>query len=126
VKVKSEKSPYDSDLVHWSTRMGRNPELPSRAAVFLNQQKGKCPHCGLTFRNDDVMEVDPIIPKALRGKDEYKNLQLLHRHCHDEKTTCDLIEIMKINTSKFLDQINKFISKFDWECFNISPYWGNC
>jgi len=23
------------------------------------------------------------------GKDEYKNLQLLHRHCHDDKTALD-------------------------------------
>ncbi|MCE2673997.1 MAG: HNH endonuclease [Microcystis sp. 53598_E5] len=25
-------------------------------------------------------------PLSLGGKDEYKNLQLLHRHCHDEKS----------------------------------------
>jgi RNA-directed DNA polymerase len=27
--------------------------------------------------------------KSLGGKDDYKNLQILHRHCHDEKTTVD-------------------------------------
>ncbi|MEH2460112.1 HNH endonuclease [Nostoc sp.] len=31
----------------------------------------------------------PVIPKSLGGKDEYKNLQILHKHCHDEKTTVD-------------------------------------
>lgn len=36
------------------------------------------------------MEVNHIIPRALRGKDEYKNLQLLHRYCHDVKTKTDL------------------------------------
>ncbi|MCC5601749.1 HNH endonuclease [Nostoc favosum] len=35
------------------------------------------------------MEEDHIIPRALGGKDEYNNLQLLHRHCHDEKTFND-------------------------------------
>jgi len=30
-----------------------------------------------------------ITPKSLVGKDDYKNLQILHRHCHDEKTTED-------------------------------------
>jgi RNA-directed DNA polymerase len=35
------------------------------------------------------MEVDHIIPKSKGGRDEYKNLQLLHRHCHDEKTCFD-------------------------------------
>ncbi len=29
------------------------------------------------------------IPKSKGGKDEYKNWQLLHRHCHDEKTNID-------------------------------------
>ncbi|WP_254921425.1 HNH endonuclease [Nodularia sp. NIES-3585] len=32
------------------------------------------------------MEVDHIIPKSKGGKNDYKNLQLLHRHCHDVKT----------------------------------------
>ncbi|NJO63282.1 MAG: HNH endonuclease [Richelia sp. RM2_1_2] len=36
-----------------------------------------------------MMEVDHIIPKSKGGKDAYNNLQLLHRHCHDEKTATD-------------------------------------
>ncbi|MGB3204657.1 MAG: HNH endonuclease [Crinalium sp.] len=52
---------------------------------MLKQQKGKCHWCGLSFQNWDVLEVDHTIPKALGGKDEYKNLQLLHRHCHSGK-----------------------------------------
>jgi RNA-directed DNA polymerase len=35
------------------------------------------------------MELDHIIPKSQGGKDEYKNWQLLHRHCHDTKTARD-------------------------------------
>ncbi|HEY9893468.1 MAG TPA: HNH endonuclease, partial [Candidatus Sericytochromatia bacterium] len=27
--------------------------------------------------------------KSQGGKNEYKNIQLLHRHCHDEKTAND-------------------------------------
>ena len=41
------------------------------------------------------MEVDHIVPRAIGGKDEYKNLQLLHRHCHDVKTKTDLELIRK-------------------------------
>ncbi|MGI2909590.1 group II intron reverse transcriptase/maturase [Tolypothrix sp. VBCCA 56010] len=89
VKVKGESSPYDGNLVYWSTRMGKNPEMPFRVATLLKKQKGKCTHCELFFREDDVMEVDHIIPKSKGGKDEYKNLQLLHRHCHDTKTAND-------------------------------------
>lgn len=89
VKVKGESSPYDGNLVYWSSRMGNNPEMPIRVSKLLKKQKGKCAHCGLFFREDDVIEVDHIIPKLKGGKDEYKNLQLLHRHCHDTKTAND-------------------------------------
>ena len=89
VKVKADKSPYDGNLVYWSTRMGHHPEMPNRKALLLKQQKGKCRHCCLIFREGDVLEVDHKIPTCLGGKDEWKNLQLLHLHCHDVKTASD-------------------------------------
>jgi RNA-directed DNA polymerase len=89
VKVKGESSPYDGNLVYWSTRMGNNPEMPIGVSKLLKKQKGKCTHCKLFFREENVMEVDHIIPKSKGGKDEYRNLQLLHRHCHDTKTAND-------------------------------------
>ncbi|TAE57921.1 MAG: group II intron reverse transcriptase/maturase [Nostocales cyanobacterium] len=89
VKVKGESSPYDGNLIYWSTRLGKSPEMPSRVTTLLKRQKGKCAYCGLYFRENDVLEVDHIIPKSQGGKDEYKNLQLLHRHCHDTKTARD-------------------------------------
>ena len=89
VKVKGEASPYDGNLVYWSSRMGKHPEMPQRKAKLLKTQKGKCNFCGLTFKHDDVLEVDHIIPKSIGGTDYYQNLQLLHRHCHDQKTATD-------------------------------------
>lgn len=89
IKVKENRSPYDGDFVYWSTRMGKHPEAPKRVAILLKVQKGKCTHCGLMFKHDDVLEVDHIIPKTRGGKDEYKNFQLLHRHCHDVKSLND-------------------------------------
>jgi RNA-directed DNA polymerase len=90
VKVKGESSPYDGNLVYWSTRMGNNPEMPCRVSKLLKKQKGKCVHCGLFFRENDVMEVDHRTPKSKGGKDSYDNFDLLHRHCHDTKTATDL------------------------------------
>ncbi|MFN6438126.1 MAG: group II intron reverse transcriptase/maturase [Nostoc sp. DedSLP01] len=89
IKVKSESSPYDGNLVYWSTRMGNNPEMPIRVSKLLKKQKGKCNHCKMFFREGDVMEVDHRIPKSQGGKDSYDNRQLLHRHCHDTKTAND-------------------------------------
>lgn len=121
VKVKGDKSPYDGDLVYWSARMGAHPEMPKRRAYLLKRQKGKCTHCGFYFQEWDVMEVDHVIPRALSGKDEWKNIQLLHRHCHDEKTREDMIEIRKKETSKFFDRINKILDKYDWGWINDIP-----
>ncbi|PNW59120.1 UNVERIFIED_CONTAM: group II intron reverse transcriptase/maturase [Euhalothece sp. KZN 001] len=89
IKVKGDKSPYDGDLIYWSSRMGKHPEMPKRTASLLKKQKGKCAHCGLFFRDGELLEVDHIVPRSKGGKDEYKNWQLLHRHCHDEKTRTD-------------------------------------
>lgn len=89
IKVKSDATPFDGNLTYWSTRMGKHPEMPKRLATLLKKQKGKCNYCGLHFLDGDIIEIDHIIPKSKGGKDEYKNLQLLHRHCHDSKTALD-------------------------------------
>jgi len=60
-----------------------------RVATLLKKQKGKCTFCGNYFKDGDSLEVDHIIPKSRGGKNEYKNWQLLHRHCHDPKTASD-------------------------------------
>jgi RNA-directed DNA polymerase len=89
VKVKGNSTPYDGDWIYWSKRRGEYPETPTRVATLLKTQKGKCTHCGLYFTPTDIVEVDHIQPRSLGGKDEYKNLQLLHKHCHDTKTEND-------------------------------------
>ncbi len=87
--VKGESSPYNGNLVDWSTRKGKQPEMPQRVTKLLKAQKGKCAYCNLYFREEDVMEVDHRIPKSKGGKDSYSNWDLLHRHCHDTKTASD-------------------------------------
>ena len=89
ILVKPEASPYDGNWTYWSKRRGEYPETPKRVATLLKKQKGLCNHCHQSFTPDDIVEVDHIIPKSKDGKDEYKNLQLLHRHCHDIKTRMD-------------------------------------
>ena len=90
VKVKGNASPYDGNLSYWATRMGKHPEMDSLKANLLKKQKGKCTYCGLYIRNGDIQETDHIIAKKLNGKSAYSNYQLLHGHCHDEKTAEDI------------------------------------
>jgi RNA-directed DNA polymerase len=89
IKVKGDASPYNGDWIYWSKRRGEYPETPNRVASLIKKQKGVCPHCGLYFTSTDIVEVDHIKPTSLGGKDTYDNLQLLHKHCHDTKTTTD-------------------------------------
>jgi RNA-directed DNA polymerase len=82
VKVSQDRSPYDGDWVYWSTRMGRHPEVNKKTAYLLNQQRGRCTHCGLRFNMDDLMEIHHIDQN--RRNNKWENLTLIHRHCHDE------------------------------------------
>lgn len=88
-KVKDNASPYDGNPVYWSIRLGNHPEMPLKTAKLLKKQKGKCTYCGTIFKYGDSFEVDHIIPKSKGGNNYYENLQILHRHCHDSKTTAD-------------------------------------
>lgn len=94
--------------------MGTHPQMLKGTASLLKKQKGKCPYCGLTFRENDVIEIDQIIPTAAGGKDEYKNLQLLHRHCHDEKSQTDLKAIQEDQGQKRRKETYRWFNQLDW------------
>ena len=90
VKIQGARSPFDGDLAHWATRLGRHPVLPKSKAVLLRRQHGRCARCGQLFiRVDEVFEYDHILPRALGGVDRLHNRQLIHAHCHDQKTAED-------------------------------------
>ena len=122
VKVKGDASPYDGNLVYWSKRMGKHPEMPVRTASLLKKQKGKCTHCGLWFNEEDVIERDHIIPSTIGGKNEYKNWQLLHRHCHDEKTLQDLKLIKEHNDQKWGEKFFLAWDKVNFIWVDDVPY----
>ena len=90
VKVKGDASPYDGDWVYWASRLGRHPELSASKAALLQRQRGRCAYCGLVFtRMEELIEDDHAIPRSLGGSAGWSNRQLLHGHCHDQKTAVD-------------------------------------
>jgi RNA-directed DNA polymerase len=104
-KVKGNKSPFDGDTLYWAKRMGNHPELKNSVTKLLKKQSGKCNHCGLTFTDGEIIEIDHIIPKSIGG--QYKdNLQLLHKHCHDIKTRDDRKAIEQHKAQK--------LTEFQW------------
>ncbi len=104
-KVKGTASPFNGNLKYWSSRRGEHPLVPTKVARLLKVHKGKCAHCGLYFREDDLIEVDHIIPKSQGGKDKYNNLQVLHRHCHDSKTANDNLNSNRRNAVMEEDEL---------------------
>jgi RNA-directed DNA polymerase len=90
VKVAGARSPYDGDWLYCSVRLGYHPKVPPRVASLLKRQQGKCRECSLRFREGEVWEVDHVIPRKRGGTSGLHNLQLLHRHCHDQKTAREI------------------------------------
>ena len=105
VKIEANKSPYDADHIYWATRMARYKRLPTRVSKLLKLQKGTCTLCRTRFHMESVMEIDHILPKALGGKDQYSNLQLLHKHCHIKKTRIDRDNIARAKLNR-KDKLN--------------------
>lgn len=89
VKVAGNASVYDGDHLYWATRNPKYSSLSTRVKNLYNRQRGKCSACQRNFQVGDHMEVDHIVPRSKGGLDQYKNLQLLHRQCHIEKTRKD-------------------------------------
>lgn len=81
VKVQGSRSPYDGDWIYWGTRRGRSPDIEPRVARLLRRQQGRCVQCRLYFRDGDHLEVAYVNPNAIRGKQAYYNLMLLHHYC---------------------------------------------
>jgi len=83
--VKTGKSYYDGDETYWANRLskGYGNISPSKAKLLKNQN-GKCIFCSAQLINEDVIETHHITNKKYGGKDKYKNLTLIHKHCHDQ------------------------------------------
>ena len=81
IKVRGEASPFDGEWVYWGARLGRDPTKPKRVIRLLKQQHGRCPHCGLRFTTEDVLEVHH--QDGNHNNNDLTNLVLLHAHCHD-------------------------------------------
>jgi RNA-directed DNA polymerase len=96
VLVKSGKSYDDGDTVYWASRLskGYGNIAPSKAKI-LKKQGGKCAYCNHLFKAEDLMESHHVKFKAKGGKDEYKNLVIMHKHCHDQYHSSVVIKLSR-------------------------------
>jgi RNA-directed DNA polymerase len=125
VKVKGTASPYNGDTTYWASRMGKHPEVKASVAKLLKKQKGKCNYCNLTFRPEDKIQIDHIVPQKAGGHKFKDNLQVLHKHCHDKKTKDDLKAIQAYKYKKGWGKVYaEFIDLFEeskWIWINDTP-----
>jgi RNA-directed DNA polymerase len=91
VKTKGTASPFDGNLLYWAQRLREHPLTRGEEAKLLRRQQGRCTHCGVMFRPEDLRESDHCIPRERGGSNTLANKQVLHRHCHDEKTARDAV-----------------------------------
>jgi len=96
VKVRGTASPFDGNLLYWAQRLQRHPLTGGMLGKLLAQQQGKCRHCGLLFLEGDLLEVDHIVPRRRDGSDSMTNKQVLHRHCHDQKTAAETATLVSM------------------------------
>jgi 5-methylcytosine-specific restriction endonuclease McrA len=55
---------------------------------LLAKQNGLCVKCGEPINlEEEASERDHIIPKMEGGKDTFKNTVILHKVCHEKKTS---------------------------------------
>ena len=120
-KVKGTKSPYNGDTLYWAKRRGKHPELKDSTARMLKRQEGKCNWCGLPFQEDDVIEDDHIIASQAGGNNSLGNRQLLHKHCHDEKTRDDLKAIKAHKQEKEWHKLTKWFNNQNWKWVDDIP-----
>jgi RNA-directed DNA polymerase len=88
-KVKERVSPYDGNWIYWTLRGRDMVDRRVSLQKLVRRQKGKCAWCGLYFFPSDNIEVDHTLAKSQGGTDTSMNLQALHKHCHDAKTSAE-------------------------------------
>ena len=86
IKVRGTASPYDGNLIYWSRRLRTHWATDTPMARLLLRQQGRCAFCGLTFRDDDRLEMHHVVRPADGGTNLDSNVQAIHVHCHDQLT----------------------------------------
>lgn len=88
-KIKGNASPYDGNHLYWSIRTEKYSGFNHRISKLIKRQYGRCAICGEAFMPMDIIEADHIVPRSKGGTDKYSNLQVLHKHCHINKSLSD-------------------------------------
>lgn len=85
IRVKTNVSCYNTNYAYWVKRVEKYSNFNHRISKLIRIQEGYCNWCGFSFTPMDIIEVDHITPRLKGSSDRYKNLQVLHKSCHNQK-----------------------------------------
>ena len=91
VPVKGDASPYNGDTAYWAKRSPSLARAGDLHAAVLKKQKFKCTVCKKDFfyTEDILYHMDHTVRKASGGSNQLKNLQAIHKWCHESKTSVE-------------------------------------
>lgn len=81
-KALVSSAPYTAESVKDGAKQVKPVPLPLRRKVFQDA-KGECANCG----NMHFLEIDHILPRAMGGMNEPRNLRVLCRSCNQYEAT---------------------------------------
>ena len=99
IKIKNNVSCYNTNHAYWVKRAEKYSNFTHRVSKLIRIQKGYCNWCGFSFTPMDILEVDHITPRLKGSSDRYKNLQVLHKFCHNQKSRFEESLFANIQTS---------------------------
>lgn len=83
-------NPEDYNIMDKAIKLAlkRSVQLNAMKQKLIVQQEGLCVRRGQVFDlSNEQVEIDHIIPKAEGGTNKLKNLVVLHKECHQQKTS---------------------------------------
>jgi len=92
IMVKDTNAPDDPHLAdYWHKReLAKIQDLPPKPQQLARRQQGKCPVCGESLFNDELVEEHHIVRRDEGGLDTLDNLVMLHLFCHQQITAQQL------------------------------------
>lgn len=85
-QIKQDLNPYlKENRQYYEKRRQVRIEAKFRAAIY-QKYKHTCPHCEQSLYNKEPIELHHIIPQKMQGTWSLKNIEPLHRICHQSKT----------------------------------------
>jgi RNA-directed DNA polymerase len=98
VKIRGEANPFDPKLEsYFEDRLGwkmmDNLKGRGKLRYLWWNQEGNCPNCGQKITKGTGWNIHHLLPKSEGGKDNLRNLVLVHPNCH-KQIHCRKIDVV--------------------------------